>query len=206
MQARVFPQKFLGAFVLNDRGLHTHFHQLIAACSGARVEHALLPQAEFLAVLGSLGDFKQRPAVNGGNFDFCTQTGFVDADGNRDFDVVAVAPEKRMRLHADGYVKIAGRRAEGPGVALALHPQAGSLLGAGRNADVHDLGFGNAAVAMAIRTAISQAAGTLAARTRETEAHGAGHLSYVPATVAFRTNRVGSGTRSGAVTRRARLL
>src|SRR6185369_9914170 len=62
--------------------------------------------------------------------------------------------------------------------------------------------FRDAAVPVALRTAIPQSARTLAAGASETEAHRAGHLRHVPAAIAFRTGSV----RTGAVTCRAGLL
>src|SRR5689334_5474377 len=99
MQTRVFAQQFFGALVLDHRSLNAHFHQLIAARSRTDVEDALLAQAEYLAVLGSLRNLEQRPPVNGGNLDFGPQAGFVDADRNGDFDIVPIATEERMRFH-----------------------------------------------------------------------------------------------------------
>ena len=44
---------------------------------------------------------------------------------------------------------------------------------------------------------VAQAALTVAARASEAEAHGAGHLGYRAAAVAFRTYYVAAGTRTG---------
>ena len=66
MQPAYFAQQFFGPLVLDHRGLDGHFDDLIAACVVARVEHTLFAQAEFLAVLGSLGILSSaRPSMVG---------------------------------------------------------------------------------------------------------------------------------------------
>ena len=89
----------LGAFVLRLRRLDRHFHDLIAALVGARVQHALLAQPELLAVLGALRNLQQRAAVDGRHFDLGAQRRFRHRDRHLDFDIVAVAAEERMLFH-----------------------------------------------------------------------------------------------------------
>ena len=65
MEAGVFAQQFLGALVLDHWRLDAHFHQLIAASSGARVEHALLAQAKYLAHFEAPNQIKASPVDRG---------------------------------------------------------------------------------------------------------------------------------------------
>src|ERR1041385_1226791 len=64
-----FPQQFPRALVAWIRRLDRHFDDLVAALIRPEVEHALLAQPEFLAVLGALRNLQQRPAVDRRNLD-----------------------------------------------------------------------------------------------------------------------------------------
>ena len=90
-----------------------------------------------------------------------------------------------MIFDANRDVKIARRRAVRSRIALPGHAQSGALLRSRRNAHLHRLGVRNASVAMAGRALVGQAAGALAARASEAEAHSARHLSHGAAAVAF---------------------
>jgi hypothetical protein len=59
MKLRILAQQFLGAFVLNQRSKHLHIHDLVAALVGARIEHALFTQPEFLPVWRALRNLRQ---------------------------------------------------------------------------------------------------------------------------------------------------
>ena len=116
-----------------------------------------------------------RPSIVGTSI-LAPETGFGDADGNADLDVVAVAREERMLFDARGDVEVARRRALRAGVTLAGNTEPRSVLRAGGN--VHRYGFRtrDAAIAMAGGAGILQLAFAAAARAGEIELHGAGHL------------------------------
>src|ERR1035438_4863201 len=140
--ARVFgvklghlAQQFAGALVARFGCGDGDFHDLVAALVGAQVEHALLAQTESLGVGGALGDLQQGTAVNGGHLDFRAQRRLPDRDRDGDFDIVAFAPEKRMGFHFGGDVEIARGGAHGAGVAFTGDAEAGTVAGAGWNAD-----------------------------------------------------------------------
>ena len=91
-------------------------------------------------------------------------------------------------------------------VAFARHAQTRALLRARRNPHLHGFRVRDAPVAVARRAPIAQPARALALRTRQAEAHRAGHLRHVAAAVAFRTNRVGAGRAPAAVAGGAHFL
>src|SRR5581483_5904909 len=206
MQLRVFPQQLLGAFILDYRRLDADFHDLVPAFAGARVQDSFFAQTEFLPIPGPLRDFEQGAPIDRGDFDLGPQTGFVNPDRHGDFDVVAFAPEEWVRIHADRDVQVACGRAEGSSVAFARNPQARALLRPWRNTHVDGFGFGDPAIAVAIRAAVAQASGSLAARARQAEAHRARHLGDIAAPVAFGTGGICVGAGACSVTNRTRLL
>src|SRR5579871_3573076 len=87
----------------------------------------------------------------------------------------------------------------GSGVALAGDAQPRAVAGAGRNADLHGFGVGHAPIAAAGRARIAQLAGAAAARARQIELHGAGHLADVACPFALRTSDFAGASRAGAV-------
>src|SRR5471032_524408 len=110
-----FTQKLASALIAwvgrNDRDLH----DLIAALVGARVEHTLFAQTEFLAVHGPLRNFEQGAAAIRG---------------------VAIEMEEGVVLHFGSDVEIARRRSHGAGVAFAGNAQAAAVARAGRDAEL----------------------------------------------------------------------
>src|SRR6185503_8826535 len=122
MELRIFPEKLFGALVLHHRSLHVYFHNLVAALSRARVQHALLPKPEPLAVMRAVRDLEKRPPIDGGNFDFGAQPRFIDAYGYGDFDVVTFPTEEGVGFDANGDVKVPRRRTHGANVALTRDP------------------------------------------------------------------------------------
>ena len=121
-------------------------------------------------------------------------------------NVVAVAAEKGVRLHADRDVEIARRSAHSSGVAFAGHAQARAGLSARRDANLDHFGLRQAAVAMAGGADIAQAALAVAARAGEAEFHRARHLRDVAGAIALRTNGGGAAHGAGAVAGLANLL
>src|ERR1039458_370620 len=91
IQAGHFAEKLAGAFVARIGSCDGDFHDLVAALVGARVEHALLAEAELLAVHGSLRNLQQGASVDGRNFDLGAQRRFPDSHRNLDLYVVAIA-------------------------------------------------------------------------------------------------------------------
>src|SRR5580658_8314976 len=196
VQLGVFAQQFLGALILHHRRFQLHFDNLIATLAGTRVQHAFFAQTELLAVLGALRNLEQRTAVDSGHLDLGAEAGFVDAHRHTDLNVIAIAAKEGMRFDAQRDVKVAGRGAMRSGIALAGDAQSGALLRARRNPDLHGFICGDAAIAMTGGACILKAAGSIAARAGEAEAHGAGGLRDIAAAVAFRTDGVAAGFRS----------
>src|SRR5579863_10069700 len=198
MKLGVLAQQFLGTLVLDLRRVDGDLHDLIAARSGARVRHALLAEPELLAVLGALRNLQEGAAVDGGHLDLGAEARFIDPHRHGDFDIVSVAAEKGVRIHAHRDVQIARRCAQRAGVPLAGHAQAGTLLRPGRNSHLDGFLGGDAAIAMAGRAVIAQPSRALALGTGEAEAHRARHLRHGPASIALRANRIGAGPRAAA--------
>src|SRR5690242_606669 len=105
-----------------------------------------------------------------------------------DVNVVALAPEKRMRLDADGDVQVASRAAVPAGIALPCDSQPRAGLRARRNAHVHGFCFRKASVAVASGADVAKPAFPIATRTSEAEPHCAGHLGDVASSIALGTN------------------
>src|SRR5436190_5859833 len=97
-------KQFARALIARVGGSDGHFHNLIAALIGARVEHSLFAQAESLCIGGPLRNLQKGTAIDGRDFDFSSQRRLPDRDGNRDFNVVAFATEKLMRFYFGGDV------------------------------------------------------------------------------------------------------
>src|SRR5471032_2978968 len=200
-----FTQKLASALIArvgrNDRDLH----DLIAALVGARVEHTLFAQTEFLAVHGPLRNFEQGAAairggaIDGGHLDLGAESGFPHRHRNRDFDVVAIAMEEGVVLHLGGDVKIARRRSHGAGVAFTGNAQAAAVARAGRDAEFDRFGSRHAAVAAAGGTGIAQFPGSAAPRAGEIEFHGARHLADVAGAFALGTSDFARAGGAGAM-------
>src|ERR1035438_5730626 len=199
IQAGHFAEKLAGAFVARIGSCDGDFHDLVAALVGARVEHALLAEAELLAVHGSLRNLQQGASVDGRNFDLGAQRRFPDSHRNLDLYVVAIAVEEKMLFDLGGDVEIARRGAHGTGVALARHAQAAAAAGARRNADLHRFRACDAAFAAAGGAGVAQLAGPAAARAGEAELHGAGHLGDVAGTMALRAGDFAPAARARTV-------
>src|SRR5471030_2730860 len=188
-----FTQKLASALIArvgrNDRDLH----DLIAALVGARVEHTLFAQTEFLAVHGPLRNFEQGAAairggaIDGGHLDLGAESGFPHRHRNGDLDVVAIAMEEGVVLHFGSDVEIARRRSHGAGVAFAGNAQEAAVARAGRDAEFDGFGSRHAAVA-AGGTGVAQFPGSAAPRAGEIEFHGARHLADVAGAFALGTS------------------
>src|SRR5712691_148359 len=206
VQLGILAQQFLGALVVDHRGLDRHLHDLVASLAGARIRHALFTETELLPVARALGNLQQRAAVDGRHLDLGSQARFIDAHRHGDLDVVAVAAEKRMRIHAHCNVEIARRSAMGAGVTLARHAQPRTLLRARWNAYLHSFRLRDAAVAVTSGAAVAQPPRAFAARATQAEPHRSGRLRYVPAAVALRADGVGARTGACAVASGAHFL
>src|ERR1039457_6374953 len=203
IQTGQFAQQLTRAFIARIGSHQGHFHDLVAALVGARVEHALFAEAELLAINRALRNLQQGASVDGGNFDFGAKRRFRHFDGNLDFDVIAIAVEERMFRHPHGDVQIAWRRAHGAGVALARHAQAAAAAGTRRNSYFDRFRAGDAAFASAGGAGVAQLARPAAAWAGEAELHGAGHLGDVAGTMALRAGDFTPAARARTVARGA---
>src|SRR5271157_20551 len=199
IQAGQFAEEFAGALVARIGRYQGHFHDLVSALVGARVEHAFFAEAELLAVYGSLRNLQQGASVDGRNFDLGAERRFRDFDGNLDFYVIAIAVEERVLFHLGGDVKIARGRAHSAGVALARHAQAAAVAGARRDANFDCFGARDAAFAAAGGADVAQLAASAAARAGEAELHGAGHLRHVAGAMTLRTGHFAATARARPV-------
>src|ERR1017187_2550089 len=199
IQAGHFAEELARAFVARIGSHEGHFHDLIAALAGARVEHAFFAEAELLAVHGSLRNLQQGASVNGGNFDLGAERRFRNRHGNLNLDVIALAVEKRMFRHPGGDVEIARGCAHGAGVALARHAQAIYTSPDRKSTRLNSSHRCDAAFAAAGGAGVAQLAGSAAARAGEAELHGAGHLGDVAGTMALRAGDFTSAARTRAV-------
>ena len=92
------------------------------------------------------------------------------------------------------------------GVAFAGHAQPRAVARARRDADLHRLGPGHAAIAAAGRAGVAQLARAAAARAGQVELHGAGHLADVAGALALRAGDFAGAGRAGAVAGAADLV
>src|SRR5206468_10013494 len=97
------------------------FDDEIAARAVAQRAHSALAQAEALARLRPRRYADASRPVDGRHLDFCAQRGLVNRDRDSHVNIVAVAPEERVRLHMDGDVEIPGLAAVASDVPLAGH-------------------------------------------------------------------------------------
>src|ERR1039458_7794491 len=111
-----------------------------------------------------------------------------------------------MGFHFGGDVEIARGGAHGAGVAFTGDAEAGTVAGAGWNADFHALGVGDASLAAATGTGVAQFTGTAAARAGEVELHGAGHLADVSRAFALLANGFAAAGGAGAAAGVANLV
>src|SRR5581483_955534 len=99
-----------------------------------------------------------------------------NAHWNADMNIIAMALEKGMRLHARGDVEIARRSTLCARIALARYPQTRAVAGAGRNPHFYRLGMRHSSIASARGAGILQFARTAATWAGKVEPHRAGHL------------------------------
>src|ERR1019366_2913968 len=148
---------------------------------------------------GALRDLEQGAAVNRGNLDFGSQRGLPNGDGHGDFNIVAFAAEEWMRFHFGRDVQIARGCAHCAGIAFGGNAQAGTVAGAGRNADFHAFRVGDASLSAAGGAGVAQLAGAAASRATEVELHGAGHLADVSRAFALLAGGFAGAGGTGAV-------
>src|SRR5258708_34242296 len=163
------------------------FHDLVAAHSftGCR-GHALVPQAQFLAALGSGRHSKLGASVHAGDVDFRAQPGFHGRDRHGHVDVVGVTLENRMLPGADDDKQVAGGRALRPGIAFARQTDALSVARSRLDSDFQRFGSRHHRRPMADRTEIARLSRAVTARTGRIELHAARVLRDLAAAAAFR--------------------
>ena len=106
----------------------------------ARRRRAALAQAEALPRLRAGRNPEARRTVERRHLDLRPERRFVNRDRHDDVEVVAVAPEHRMRLHQQRHVQIARLAAVLPGVALAGDPDPRAVGQPGRHVQREQLG------------------------------------------------------------------
>src|SRR5690348_12248554 len=92
------PEQFARALVPRIGRFDRDLDDLVAVLPRPRVENALLAHTEALSILCALRNLELRAPVDGRHFDLRPERGFPHCNGNRDLDVVALAPEERVFL------------------------------------------------------------------------------------------------------------
>src|SRR5207248_3874709 len=126
-------------------------------------------QTERLAVLRSGRNANHGTALDRRNLDFCAKSRFGNSDRNRAMNVVAHAPEKRVRGDVCHHKEIAGRTAERSGVAFSGESNPRSRAHARRNFDLHRFIPGDTAVSAALPAVRDLSSGTAALGTGHRE-------------------------------------
>src|SRR5581483_8755241 len=118
------------------RDLYINVHVEIAP--GVAVEHgdALVAQAELRTALCSLRNLQLVRLFERRNLDFGAERGLRNVHRNGAVQVGLVALEKRMLLHFQDDVKVAGRSAVCPRMSYVLQAHAGAVVDARRNVDL----------------------------------------------------------------------
>src|SRR2546425_3413463 len=113
---------------------HSHVHVQIAFASSMRIRQSLTLQPNDGTRLGSLGNGNFLLAIETGYAEVGAQRGLRNADGHCAVKVRATALKKRMFLHIQNDVEIAGRRSIGSGFALVGYANARLRIDARGNA------------------------------------------------------------------------
>src|SRR5579875_426220 len=206
LHLRQFPQQLPRALIVHIRRAQNHFHNFIAARVLARIQYALLAQPEFLAVLCPLRDLQNRAPVNGRHFDLGAQSRLRNRQRHLDVDVVSIALEEWMLLHANCDIKVARRPARHAGISLPRYPQPRPRRHALRNPHLYRVRPRHHALAPARRACVLQPPRSAAARARQVELHRPRHLRHRSRPIALRTDRHIISSRTRAVARLACLL
>src|SRR6266850_3555569 len=153
------------------------------------------------AALRALGDLQFFLAAQAGDLQLDTQACLRNADGNGAVQVGAATLEVGMLLHIEDNVQIASWSAIGPGLAFALHAQAGAGIDAGRNAQLDDSFLLHASLTAAFNAALfDDLAGALASGASARDGEKSlliGELA--PAGASLASDYSGAGFRSRAV-------
>ena len=149
---RIF--EFAKQFLLLARQVDRRFDQdveiKIARVTGTHVADALVAQTEGLAALRAFGDRYARLSFERRHFDFAAERRRRERNRQIHMKVITVALENLARTDADFDVEIACSAAVEPRLALANHADALSVIDAGRNIDLENLGRARIARALAI--------------------------------------------------------
>src|SRR5579883_1550347 len=120
----------------------------IAAAAAVDVGNALVLEPELRAGLRAFRDLQLVRLFERGDFDLGAERGLRDIDRNGAVQVLLAALEKRVRLHLEEDVKVAGRAAVYPGLPFVGEAEPRAVIHAGRDVDLE----------LALRLAASRAA------------------------------------------------
>src|SRR6266487_5157807 len=121
VDAPELPQQLLRSSIEQLRQHEAYFDDEIAPAPVATRGHAALAQPEPLPRLGSWRHAQPDGTVDGRHVDLRAERGFVNRHRHGHVNVVALAPEQRVRLDAHSHVQIAGLAAVPPDVTFAGH-------------------------------------------------------------------------------------
>src|SRR6186713_538958 len=177
-----------------DRRLDADVAVQVAGVARPHALDALAAQAEGLAVLGAFGQVDLGLAAERRHLDRAAERCARHADRHRAMQVVAVALEDVVRLHADLDVEIAVRAAVRAGLAVAARADPHAFVDARRNLDLERLVLLDPTLAVARRAGLgNDLAAAVALRAGLLDAEEA--LAHLHLAVAVAG---GAGDRAGA--------
>src|SRR5215218_8377986 len=149
---------------------HLEADQQVAGALAARAGHAPAPDPEDAAVLGAGWNLDRHRTVESRDLEFGPQGSLGEGHGHGDGEVLAAAPEQRVRgdPHLDD--QVAGGRPGLAGLALAAEPDGGAVVDSRGDPDPQLAGADLAAGAVAGRAGVvDHRAAALAGRARAGE-------------------------------------
>src|SRR5437773_7061357 len=157
------------------RHLHHQAHVEVARRAALRIGHAAPGEAKPLPALAPPGHLEPHRPVRRRHRDGRAPDRLADRDRHLDGEVLAVAPEERVRPDLDDEVEVARRGAAAPDAALALHAHARAVAHPRGNLDRELLALLDRAGAAATRAGahpLPAPAAALRAGRRPTDADG----------------------------------
>jgi hypothetical protein len=115
------------------RRLYTNFDDEITFTMRVQVGNAFTLYLDLFAALRAFRDLDDFSAVESFEFDFSTESGLWEADGNDAMEVVAIALKKLVGFDFEHDIKVAAGATEATGIALAGVANAGVRFDAGGN-------------------------------------------------------------------------
>src|SRR5882724_6467613 len=156
------------------RDLHHQAHVEVARRAALRIGHAAPGEAKPLPALAPPGHLEPHRPVRRRHRDGRAPDRLADRDRHLDGEVLAVAPEERVRPDLHDEVEVARRGAAAPHAALALHAHARTVAHPGGNLDRELLALLDRAGAAAARAGahpLPAAAAALRAGRRPADGH-----------------------------------